>query len=144
MGDRLPDAENLTRPPSPPVARVLLSTSRLSMGPCERCGADVAPLERLSSQGLRHFYCQPVVRAETMRRIEAMQALHRSLIALATVEPAKRQLERELPCLPDIATMGDIVDVLHRVRLATVCAHGLPSDQRAWAVTYLERLAASL
>jgi hypothetical protein len=144
MGDRLPDAENLTRPPNPPAPRVLFPKSRLSMGPCERCGAEVAPLERLSSQGLRHFWCEPVVRAEMLRRVEAMQALHRSLIALATVEPAKRQLERELPCLPDIATMGDIVDVLHRVRLATVCAHGLPSEQRAWAVTYLERLAASL
>lgn len=115
-----------------------------SLGPCERCGADVAPFDRMPGQGLRHFVCDVATRADVTRRIEAMRSMHRAALALAHVPVAKAQLSREIAALPDAADAGEVLDALGRVQLSVECAPDLGAEQRRLALSYLESLCRKL
>lgn len=120
----------------------------LSLGPCVKCGCDVAPADGMHGLRLvgaaRHFVCEPTLRDGVTRRIEAMRALHRARTALGHLPSAKAQLEAQIAQLPDVAEVGEVLDLLARVRVAVECTPGLPPDQRRLGLSYLDSITRKL
>jgi hypothetical protein len=124
------------RPPPPAIAVAPL-------GVCARCGAEVKPGDGMhgrSGARLQHFVCDPSVRDGVTRQIEAMRSLHRASAALRHVPVAKTMLDDELAVLPDVTDLGQVIDVLGRVRVAVECAPNLARDPRRLALSYLDAL----
>lgn len=115
-------------------------TAGASLGACVRCGRDVAPIDRMTGAEVRHWLCDEVVRDGVSRRVEAMRALHRAVLALGQLPAAKEQLERSMLALPDAAGVGEVLDVLSRARVAVECSPQVNVDQRRLALSYLDAL----
>jgi hypothetical protein len=122
----------------PPISAIA------TLGPCVRCGAEVAPFDRLPGRELVHFVCDAGTRAGVTRRIEAMRSMHRAALALARFPIAKAQLDREMTALPDAAEVAEILDALGRVRVAVECSPQMAADQRRLALSYLDALCRKL
>ena len=118
------------------------------LGACVRCGLEVAATDGMHGVrtlgAVRHFICEPSLRSGVTRRIEAVRTLHRACTALGHLPAAKAHLEMQLAQLPDVTDVGEVLELLSRVRVAVECTPGLATEQRRLALSYLDSVARKL